>query len=245
MRFAAFLMKNFFLSLKTAVWTLFVLVCLFFVGSYMMPVHREVFASMNEDILFRWVKHVASDSLPYTWWLFAAVAGLALLTINTLVCSIQAIKGKWAAVDFLLRVSPQIIHVGFLFILLAHLFGAGWGYKVSGMLPQGASARLPSGETLLLRSVSADIDPQGRPLGWSAEVALFENNVETASGSLGPNKPLLYKGTGVYLKSFELEPRPYAFLLVAKDPGAVWALIGGVLFMLGSVTLLALKWKRA
>lgn len=238
-------MKNFFLSLKTTVWTLFVLVFLFFVGSYMMPVHREVFASMNEDILFRWVKHVASDSLWYTWWLFAAVAGLVLLTINTLVCSIQAIRGKWAAADFLLRVSPQIIHAGFLFILLAHLLGAGWGYKVSGMLPQGASARLPSGETLLLRSVSADIDPRGHPLGWSAEVALFENNVETASGSLGPNKPLLYKGTGVYLKSFELEPRPYAFLLVAKDPGAVWALIGGVLFMLGSVTLLALKWKKA
>src|SRR5512147_757526 len=147
-------MKNFFLSLKTTVGTLFVLVFLFFAGSYMMPVHREVFASMNEDILFRWVRHVAADGLRYTWWLFAAVAGLVLLTINTFVCSIQAIRGKWAADDFLIRVSPQVIHAGFLFILLAHLLGAGWGYKVSGMLPQGASARLPSGETLLLRSVS-------------------------------------------------------------------------------------------
>ena len=56
-------MKNFFLSLKTTVWTLFVLVCLFFVGSYMMPAHREVFAPMNDDILFRWVNRIASGSL--------------------------------------------------------------------------------------------------------------------------------------------------------------------------------------
>lgn len=236
-------MKNFFLSLKTTVWTLFVLVCLFFVGSYMMPARREVFAMMNEDILFRWVRHVASDNLGYTWWFFAVLAGLALLTVNTLVCSFQAVRGKWTGADFLLRISPQVIHAGFLFILFAHLLGAGWGYKVSGMLPEGASARLPEGETLLLRSVRADIDQQGRPLGWSAEVALFENNVETASGLLGPNQPLLYKGRGIYLKSFELEPRPSAFLLVAKDPGAVWALVGGVLFMLGSATLLALKWR--
>jgi cytochrome c biogenesis protein ResB len=238
-------MNNFFLSLKTAVWTLFVLVCLFFVGSYMMPAHREVFASLNDDILFQWVKHVASDSIWYTWWFFAAAAGLVLLTINTLVCSFQAVKGKWTGSDFFLRISPQVIHAGFLFILLAHLLGAGWGYKVSGMLPEGSVARLPEGETLFLRSVHVDVDQRGRPTGWSAEVALFENNVEAASGSLGPNQPLLYKGTGVYLKSFELEPRPAAFLLVAKDPGAVWALVGGVLFIIGSVTLLLLKWKKA
>jgi cytochrome c biogenesis protein ResB len=47
------------------------------------------------------------------------------------------------------------------------------------------------------------------------------------------------------MKSFELEPRPFAVLLVAKDPGATWALTGGVLFMLGAVTLMALKWKKA
>ena len=33
--------------------------------------------------------------------------------------------------------------------------------------------------------------------------------------------------------------------MVNKDPGAIWALVGSVLFMLGSITLLALKWKKA
>ncbi len=237
--------KTFFLSLKTTVWTLLVLIGLFFIGSYMMPAHREIFAPMNDDILFVWVGNTAAGNLWYTWWFFAAIAGLALLTVNTLVCSAQAVKGKWTRDDFLLRISPQVIHIGFLFILLAHLLGAGWGYKVSGALPEGSYARLPEGRTVYLRSIRADVDSRGMPEGWSAEVMLYDDKEQLASGILGPNRPLLYQGMGVYMKSFELEPRPYALLLVAKDPGAIWALIGGVLFMLGSVTLLALKWKRA
>jgi len=237
-------MKNFFLSLKTTVWTLLALITLFFVGSYMMPVHRSIFASMNDDLLFRWTARIASVNIPYTWWFFAAVTGLAMLTINTLACSIRAVTGKWTRSEFLLRISPQIIHLGFLFILLAHLLGAGWGYRISGALPEGSYARLPGGRTLYLQSVRADINPRGTPEGWSAEVALYQNNELLAAGTLGPNQPLLYRGMGIYMKSFEFEPRPYAVLLVAKDPGAIWALTGGILFILGAIMLLVLKWKK-
>ena len=239
------IMKNIFLSLKTSVWTLLALICIFFVGSYMMPMHSEIFSSMNDELLSSWAERTAINNLWYTWWFFAAVAGLALLTINTLVCSIQAVKEKWSRSNALLRVSPQIVHVGFLFLLLAHLLGAGWGYKLSGALPEGAVAQLPEKKALYLRAVHVDIDPRWGPRDWSAEVTLTENNQPVASGTLGPNRPLLYKSMAIYMKSFELEPRPYAILLVAKDPGAIWALVGGMLFMFGSLTLLALKWKKA
>jgi len=238
-------MKNFFLSLKTAVWTLLALVCLFFVGSSLMPAHREVFAPMNEDILSRWVMHVASGNLGSTWWFFAALAGLALLTINTLVCSFQAVRGKWTGADFLLRISPQVIHTGFLFILLAHLLGAGWGYKLSGMMPEGTYAPLPENLELRLYRVNVRTDDRGFMTDWSADVSLYENSKLVKSGTLGPNTPLFYGGTGVYLKSLNFDRGPAALLMIAKDPGAVWALVGGVLFMLGSMTLLALKWKKA
>jgi cytochrome c biogenesis protein ResB len=238
-------MKNFFLSLKTTVWTLVVLVCLFFVGSYMMPAHREVYASMNEDNLFRWVQHVASGSLSSTWWFFAVLAGLALLTVNTLVCSFQAVRGKWTGADFLFRISPQVIHAGFLFILLAHLLGAGWGYKLSGMMPEGNYVPLPENLELRLYRINVRTDERGFMTDWSADVSLYENGNEVKAGSLGPNTPLFYGGTGVYLKSLNFDRGPSAILMIAKDPGAVWALVGGVLFMLGSVTLLALKWKKA
>ena len=36
-----------------------------------------------------------------------------------------------------------------------------------------------------------------------------------------------------------------ALLLVTKDPGAVWALSGSILFMIGTTIILFLKWKKA
>lgn len=238
-------MKNFFLSLKTTVWTLFVLVCLFFIGSYMMPVHRQTFSPMNEDLLFEWVVNVAINDAWHTWWFFAAVSGLVLLTLNTLVCSLQAIRGRWSRADFLLRISPQVIHIGFLLILLAHLLSSGWGYKLSGIMPEGAFARLPEGRGLSLNEIRVQSDTAGYMKDWAAAVSVYENNSLVKSGVLGPNQPLFYKGTGIYLKSLNFERGPAAFLMAVKDPGAPWAFAGGILFMIGSVTLLVLKWKKA
>jgi cytochrome c biogenesis protein ResB len=237
-------MKNFFFSLKTAVWTLCVLVILFFIGAYMMPAYRDIFAPMNENILLRWIQGIASRNLAYTWWFFAAFAALALLTINTLACSVQAVMSRWSRSDFFQRIAPQIVHLGFLMILLAHLLGAGWGYRLSGVMPEGAYAPLPEDRALNLREISVQTDENGYPSDWSAEVDLFENNVRVKTGTLGPNKPLFYNGVGIYLKSLNYERGPAALMMIARDPGAVWALIGSVLFILGSVALLALKWKK-
>jgi len=238
-------MKNFFFSLKTAVWTLFVLVYLFFIGSLMMPAYREIFAPMNDDILFHWMRDIASARLVYTWWFFAALAALVLLTINTLMCSMQAVMGRWSRADFLLRISPQIVHIGFLMILLAHLLGAGWGYRLSGMMPEGAYAPLPEERALRLVKIQVQKDAEGYVTDWSAEIDLFENNVRVMTGTLGPNQPFFHNGEGIYLKNLNFERGPAAFLVIAKDPGAIWALAGGVLFMFGSILLLVLKWKKA
>jgi len=238
-------MKTFFLSLKTTVWLLLALIVLFFVGSYLMPAHRDVFGPMNDVLLFEWMRAAALPHPGQTWWFFASLALLVLLTINTLVCSIHAVKGRWSRSDFLLRIAPQIIHAGFLCILLAHLLGAGMGYRLSGMLPQGASAQLPEDRVLHLSAVRIYADPSGHPRDWGADIELYEKGSRVAAGSLGPNKPLFFRGTGIYLKSFDLEGVPSALLMVNRDPGAVWALAGGILFLLGSVILLVLKWRTA
>lgn len=238
-------MKNFFLSLKTTVWVLFALIFVFFLGSYLMPAYKDVHGSMNDRLLFSWVEQTAMDHPWATSWFFASLAGLVLLTVNTIACSIQAIKGKWSRKDFLLRIAPQIVHVGFLCILLAHLLGAGWGYRLSGMLPVEASATLPDGRSLYLSDLRPLVDERGNLRDWAAVIAIFENDQRVASGVLGPNAPLFYKGMGVYLKSFDLRDRPIAFLMVNRDPGAAWALAGSVLFMIGATSILVLKWKKA
>ena len=157
----------------------------------------------------------------------------------------QSVRGKWSRSDLLLRISPQVIHIGFLFILLAHLLGAGWGYKLSGMMPEGAYAPLPEDLALRLNKIHVQTDALGFMTDWYIEASLYENNHLVRSGTLGPNSPLFYGGTGIYLKSLNFDRGPAALLLIAKDPGAIWALVGGVLFTLGSVTLLALKWEKS
>ena len=238
-------MKNFFLSLRTTVWTLLGLICVFFIGSYLMPAYRDVHGDMNDRLLFQWVEQYALEHPWETSWFFASLAGLVLLTINTIVCTVQAIRGKWSREDFLLRIAPQIVHIGFLCILLAHLLGAGWGYRISGMLPVEMSAKLPDSRTLYLRDLRPLVDDRGNLTDWAAVIELYENDRRVATGMLGPNAPLFYQGMGIYLKSFDLRERPIAFLMVNRDPGAPWALGGSVLFMIGVVMILVLKWKKA
>jgi hypothetical protein len=238
-------MNNFFLSLKTTVWTLSGLICVFFLGSYLMPAYKDVHSAMNDRLLFAWVRQIAADHPWEASWFFASLAGLVLLAINTIVCSIQAIKGKWSRDDFLLRIAPQVVHIGFLCILLAHLLGAGWGYRISGMLPVDRSAQLPDNRVLYLNDLRPLVDERGNLKDWAAVIVIFENDQRVATGVLGPNAPLFYKGMGVYLKSFDLQERPVAFLMVSRDPGAIWALAGSVLFMIGTGIILVLKWKKA
>ena len=82
--------------------------------------------------------------------------------------------------------------------------------------------------------------PGGSPTSWTTSATR-----PAASGGLGPNRPLFVGGTGIYLKSFSFEGAPVAVLMVNKDPGALWALAGSILFAMGSVTVLLLKWKKA
>lgn len=236
-------MKNFFLSLKTTVWTLLGLICVFFLGSYLMPAYKDVHGGMNDRLLFEWVQDSAAARPWATSWFFLSLAGLCLLTINTLVCSYHAIKGRWSREDFLRRIAPQIVHIGFLFILLAHLLGAGWGYRLSGALPVAAYAKLPDNRVLHLKDLRPRVDASGHLTDWAAEVVIREGERLVASGLLGPNQPLFHGGMGVYLKSFD-QDRPVAYLMVNRDPGAVWALAGSILFMFGGCVIVALKWKK-
>jgi hypothetical protein len=89
------------------------------------------------------------------------------------------------------------------------------------------------------------VDDRGNLKDWAAVIGIYENDRLVATGVLGPNAPLFYKGMGVYLKSFDLRDRPVALLMVNRDPGALWALAGSVLFMAGTIVILVLKWKKA
>ncbi len=237
MQTAAKKIAGFFFSLRTAIWLLIALLLILLFGSIQMPL-KEEFQSMSMVPLFQWM---TGNSLAITWWLWAAVIVLSLLTANTLLCSIESVVKKRGARNWLLVISPQVIHIGFLFILLAHLFSSYGSFKGMTYVGEGTMVRLPNGLAVLFKDIRAEVGPAGYIEDWSAEVSYFRGNSEIASDVIRPNSPSFEEGFGIYVKTVRTEPFPSALIEVSREPGAPWALAGGILFILGMSTLLILK----
>jgi hypothetical protein len=229
-----------FFSLKTAIILLFALLCLLLYGSLAMPLNQE-FQLLSVVPLLRWM---IESPLPLTWWLWASVCILLFLTVNTLFCSFESLIMKRESKNWLLKISPQIIHAGFLFILLAHLMSSYGSFKGTTFVTKGSMLRLPNGLAVLFDSVNAVVDPSGYLRDWSAEVRYFEDGRQITSDVIQPNNPSFEKGLGIYIKTVRLDPYPVALIEVSREPGAVWALVGGILFLIGTVSLLILKVRR-
>lgn len=233
-------MLNLFFSLTTAVWLLLALICFLFFGAFLMP-EAEEFKSINSLPLFQWLK---DSPFSATWWLFGSIVLLCLLTANTLLCSFESVIKKRAGKQWLLLISPQIIHIGFLFILLAHLLSSAGSFRGRVVAYEGSVIRLPNDLLLSVKSLSVDIGPKGYPRGWRADIEYLAGGVKLKEDYLGPNRPSFYKGFGIYLKDIKAYPIKASLLEISREPGAVWAFIGGILFMTGTVALVALKIKK-
>jgi hypothetical protein len=48
----------------------------------------------------------------------------------------------------------------------------------------------------------------------------------------------------VYVRDLRAFPERIVLLEISREPGVIWALIGSVLFVLGSVTLIVLKARK-
>lgn len=231
---------RFLVSLRTAILLLIALLCLLFYGAVAMPVQKE-FQALHEIPLFHWMQEYPAA---VTWWLWAAVAVLSLLTANTLLCSIESVFRKRDARQWLLIISPQIIHIGFLFVLLAHLLSSYGGFKGTAFAYRESVFQLPNGLEVRFDDVRADLAPEGYIRDWAADISYFSAGAQIASDVIRPNAPSLREGLGIYIKEVRIAPFPVALIEVSREPGAVWALTGGIFFMLGMITLLMLKIRR-
>ncbi|MBI4684979.1 MAG: cytochrome C biogenesis protein ResB [Nitrospirae bacterium] len=232
---------NFFLSLRTTIWLLLALVFLLFYGAFIMPKHPE-FSSINSIPLFDWLSENPAGT---TWWLYGIIILLSVLTANTIICSFESLFKKQERKNRLLVISPQVIHIGFLFILLAHFLSSLGSFKGSAVGYEGTFIRLPNNLVVGIKEINLNINPSGYISDWSVNIEYLSNDGrKIKEASLKPNAPSFYHGLGIYLKDVRSYPFKAALLEVSREPGALWALIGGVLFMFGTITLLVLKIKR-
>ena len=228
---------EFFISLRTTIWLLTALICLLLYGSFVMPAHEE-FLALHTVALFDWMQGMP---VSITWWLWAAVVVLSLLTANTVICSIESLVRKREARHWLLIVSPQIMHIGVLFILLAHLLSSLGSFKAVTFAYRDSVFALPANLEVRFNQVNAAIDASGYVTDWSADIEYFKDGRSVAQDRILPNSPSFREGVGIYIKTVKMSPFPVAMIEVSREPGAPWALAGSVLFTIGMVMLLVLK----
>lgn len=230
---------EFFISLRTAIWLLIALICILLFGSLVMPNHEE-FLALHTTALFDWMQEMPAG---ITWWLWVCIGLLGLLTANTIVCSIESIILKRESRQWLLIISPQIMHIGFLFILLAHLLSSYGSFKGITYAYQGSVFQLPNTLEVRFNNVSADVDAAGYVKDWSADIEYSKDGKTLSQDRILPNSPSFKEGIGIYIKTVRVAPFPVAMIEISREPGAPWALAGGVLFMAGMFILLFFRVK--
>ena len=194
------------LSLRTPAWLLGGLLMLSTAGAVQMPA-MKAYESMNSTHLFEWV---LDQRTGVTWWIWGSIVLLTLLALNTLACSAESLLKKRAGRHWLLVISPQIIHIGFMFMLLAHLMSASSGFNGSVWVREGSVINLPSGSTMQVERIDLILSPRGFPLDWSTNIKFISpDQPAPIAGVMAPNKPSFHKGYGHYLK----QVRPGAALI--------------------------------
>jgi hypothetical protein len=190
--------------------------------------------SINGMALFAWL---AESPFVLSWWLWATLGLLALLVLNTVLCSVESLRTKAGSSRFLSIIAPQVMHLGFLFIVLAHLFSAWGGSKYLLPVREGAVVTFPGGGEVRIAGLKLETGSMGMPTAYSAEIRDSAGGMSTVS----PNHPMFYRGYGIYLKQVEFYPYRAALIEVHREPGAGLALTGALLFTIGNLVLLAAR----
>lgn len=229
-------LTDFFFSLRTTLWLLGFMLVLMLAGAFIMPAQKE-FETIHSTPMFEWLK---IQPISITWWLWGAIGVLSVLTVNTLFCSVESIIKKQKVTKWLLLISPQIIHIGFLFMLLAHLLSAAGSYQKFTVALEGNMFRISDNTVLKVKDINIQSDHSGNITDWKVGIEYLMEGKELLTDIIVPNSPSLRMGFNINVKDLQAYPKA-VLLQVSREPGAVWALAGSIIFMVGIITLIALK----
>jgi hypothetical protein len=222
-------------SLDLGIWLISGLLLLLAIGSFGSGASEA--GSINDLPLFLWLREAP---LSASWWLWCGIALIALLALNTVICSIDSIRSKFGRDNFLIIIAPQVMHLGFLLIILAHLFSAWGGQKEVMQVYEGSSIGSPDGNMVRVGAITASVGPMGMMTEYGAEF-FYDEGGSRKSQRVRPNHPLFYRGFGIYVKDVAMMPAPTALVEIHREPGAGVALAGALMFTIGNVVLLFVR----
>ncbi|MBI5640796.1 MAG: cytochrome c biogenesis protein ResB [Nitrospirae bacterium] len=229
-------LTDFFLSLRTTFGLLLIFVILLGIGSVQLTGNLAFFSGIDETPLFQWLKD--AKDMRGTWWIYAMIATLTILALNTVFCTVEALLRRLDRKNLILKLSPQIMHIGILLIMFGHLITASIGFKTDILLNKGERKSVLAGKEIFLKDITVYTDSNGYTTDWQAGILWTEQGKKSMEGFLRPVHPLYFGNFGLYVKSVTPEPEASALIRVCSDPGALWALLGGVLLSAGGLGFL-------
>jgi len=243
-----------------SLWLIYALFAEFLIGSIIMRHHPSLFHALKDMTLQQWVVLYGASNLGITWWFLGALILLFLLALTTSVCgtdkliaTIGALRGSglWRG---LLKLSPSIIHLGFLLLLLGQLVSHTLGINQHGnILATGGTVTVPgSGMKITLKDLNVDFFGKGtRFLGMdgSPRDCTGVLSIIDAQGHhdrvISINRPVWYKGWSFFIEDFYPKSRgvirpPFINMVIRKDPGISLMVAGAIVFGLGLIMHLLL-----
>ncbi len=232
-------MLRFFTSIKTSVAFFVAAIFFFFAGALIIPKTMEAYTNIIDTVLFRWLK---GAGLSESWWVYGIVSCMALMAVNTIVCSADALVRKLGRKDFIRTLSPQIIHLGVLLILMGHLFTSAYGLRKEVLMSAGETFTILPGIGFVVEKILVETNEPGET-GWDVRGAWKISGERIKPLHIRPSRPSYHKGFWVFIKSADSDPSPRAVLMIRKDDGAYWAASGMAVFALGCAMLLYARGK--
>lgn len=174
-----------------------------FGGSLLMPSRPWIFAGMDGVSLGEWLALQGRQYPGATWWIHLYGALLLLLGVNTACCVadwLVHLRTRWR------KSGEYLIHLGFVLLLAAYLWGSLAGFRVAGeAIAVGETRPVPRlpGYYLRLHEVEPVLGPSGRPMDVRSRLSLLRGETVVAEQSVRTNHPLIWKGLTILGVSFD------------------------------------------
>ena len=114
-------------------------------------------------------------------------------------------------------------------------------YQRFAVAQEGSMIRISDNVVLKVKDIIIQSDHNGYITDWKVVIEYLKEGKELLADTILPNSPSLRTGFNINVKDLQAYPYEAILLQVSREPGAVWALAGSIIFMVGIITLIALK----
>jgi len=147
-------------------WLLLGVTCLFIIGSFYSFMDYAFFESLDTMNIQNWLRENASAFPEKVWWVVALFFVLGVLGINTFLCACARIgsllkrRKKIPTKNFLIALTPSLVHILFIVLLIGHLLTFTLGTYQRIPISNGSIITLPHQEPIKILNITLQNFPE-------------------------------------------------------------------------------------